>query len=443
MATPNIVPRGDQEGGLGTASLSWGKLFIENPAAGGTAAVTISNLDVDKFALDINANNTTANAVDISAIALQAASVMYVDTSDLGRAGRGYGLHIDDDLATEGGVNWEKRFIEIDSERTGQTQSGDTYKLYGLKADLKDSVDMHAAATTEIYGVSCTLDIDDADGTNKMTGIELKVGSDGTADAATTTGIELTTTDGATDIKMLSHAQAADYATIATSTNGATTITTVDGVGAAAHFEVEADGNITLDPAGTIALEAATVVTGAVTGTNYRTIYVDAGSMVPSVTNGADAGTEESSSHNVMSDFFAFDTSTDEYAQFKLVMPEQWDAATNIKAKFYWKPASSTTTSHDVQWGIQATAHADGGTIDSAWGTAATAVTDNVLGTAAGKVHISAASGACTIAGSPAEGQLVYFRVFRDVSGDDLNEDAHLLGVNIQYQESSTASAAW
>ena len=183
--------------------------------------------------------------------------------------------------------------------------------------------------------------------------------------------------------------------------------------------------------------------TGAsVTGLNYRTIYVDAGSMVPSVTNGASAGTEEASSNDVMNDYFAFDTSTDEYVQFKLVMPEQWDGGT-VKAKFYWKPATSTTTSHDCQWGIQATAHADGGVIDSTWGTAATAATDNVLGTAAGKVHVSAASGACTIAGSPAEGELVYFRVFRDVSGDDLNEDAHLLGVNIQYRESATASAAW
>ena len=47
MATPNIVPREDQEGGLGTAAKSWGKLFIENASDGGTAAVTISNLDVD------------------------------------------------------------------------------------------------------------------------------------------------------------------------------------------------------------------------------------------------------------------------------------------------------------------------------------------------------------------------------------------------------------
>ena len=28
MATPNIVPRADQEGGLGTAAKSWGNIFI-------------------------------------------------------------------------------------------------------------------------------------------------------------------------------------------------------------------------------------------------------------------------------------------------------------------------------------------------------------------------------------------------------------------------------
>ena len=76
MATPNIVPRADQEGGLGTASKSWGKLFIENPTDGGTAAVTISNLDVDKIALDINANNTTANIIDVASTSLTTGSLL-------------------------------------------------------------------------------------------------------------------------------------------------------------------------------------------------------------------------------------------------------------------------------------------------------------------------------------------------------------------------------
>ena len=48
-----------------------------------------------------------------------------------------------------------------------------------------------------------------------------------------------------------------DYFSINTTTHGATTLTTVDDDATAAHFEIAADGNITLDAAGDIALEAA------------------------------------------------------------------------------------------------------------------------------------------------------------------------------------------
>jgi|TARA_R110002073_G_scaffold330581_1_gene514493 hypothetical protein len=82
MATPNIVPRVDQEGGLGTAAKGWGKLFIENAAAGGTAATTISNLDADQVALDINANNTTANIIDITGTSLSGGAGLHLKTAD-------------------------------------------------------------------------------------------------------------------------------------------------------------------------------------------------------------------------------------------------------------------------------------------------------------------------------------------------------------------------
>ena len=78
----------------------------------------------------------------------------------------------------------------------------------------------------------------------------------------------------------------------------------------------------------------------AVTGLNYRTIYIDAGSMVPTVTNGAAAGTEELATNDVMVDYFAFDTATDEKVQFKIVMPEQWDRGT-IKAKLLNSPTKA------------------------------------------------------------------------------------------------------
>ena len=49
-----------------------------------------------------------------------------------------------------------------------------------------------------------------------------------------------------------------DYCSINVATHGATTLTTVDAAAAAAHFEIAADGNITLDAAGNVAIEATT-----------------------------------------------------------------------------------------------------------------------------------------------------------------------------------------
>ena len=48
---------------------------------------------------------------------------------------------------------------------------------------------------------------------------------------------------------------------------------------------------------------------------------------------------------------------------------------------------------------------------------------------------ITSESGAVTIAGSPADDYLTYFRIYRDVSdgGDDMAGDARLVGVKIFY----------
>ena len=80
--------------------------------------------------------------------------------------------------------------------------------------------------------------------------------------------------------------------------------------------------------------------------------------------------------------------------------------------------------------------------MDDAFGTAVTATADAGSGSV-NDLHITAASAAMTVAGSPAEGKLVMFQIYRDVSADDYNAEAHLLGVNIQYRESATASGAW
>tara|TARA_R100000458_G_scaffold53741_1_gene56282 strand:+ start:779 stop:2344 length:1566 start_codon:yes stop_codon:yes gene_type:complete len=57
-------------------------------------------------------------------------------------------------------------------------------------------------------------------------------------------------------LSLLSNEDTGDLLTISTTTHGATTIKTVDDDAAAAHFEIEADGDITLDAAGSIYNEA-------------------------------------------------------------------------------------------------------------------------------------------------------------------------------------------
>jgi len=59
-------------------------------------------------------------------------------------------------------------------------------------------------------------------------------------------------------LSILSNQDSGDKFTIATTTHGATTLTTIDDDAAAAHFEIAADGDITLDAAGQIYFEAVT-----------------------------------------------------------------------------------------------------------------------------------------------------------------------------------------
>jgi hypothetical protein len=52
-----------------------------------------------------------------------------------------------------------------------------------------------------------------------------------------------------------------------------------------------------------------------------------------------------------------------------------------------------------------------------------------------GAVYVTAESGAVTIGGTPADDDLIFFRVSRDVSdaNDDMTEDARLIGIKLFY----------
>lgn len=157
-----------------------------------------------------------------------------------------------------------------------------------------------------------------------------------------------------------------------------------------------------------------------------QTIVLTAAGGFPSTTNGcAAAAKTEYVTNDVDMYSLDFDTTADEFAQWTLAMPANWNAGT-ITARFYWTAASGSGT---ATFGLQGRSYADSDAIDQAWGTVQTA-TDTLI--TAADVHISAATSAITITGATA-GELLQLRVIRDVSADTLGVDAKLLAVKIQY----------
>ena len=118
------------------------------------------------------------------------------------------------------------------------------------------------------------------------------------------------------------------------------------------------------------------------------------------------------------------------YAEWGCYLPSNYTTAATITASCIWLAAGTSTNS--VVWGCGARAYADATTMDQAYGTAVE-VTDAHTATA-NQVEISAATGAITIAGSPAAGQWLQIRVYRLGGGsDNLAVTASLLGVVITY----------
>ena len=160
-----------------------------------------------------------------------------------------------------------------------------------------------------------------------------------------------------------------------------------------------------------------------------ETIWIPSAAITPTQSNGCASRTQvETTSGRPDMDVLDFDASSDEHAQFSVAFPKSWNAGT-ITFQVYW--TTTATDTDGVTWGLQGVAVSDNDTIDVAYGTAV--VVDDAALSAAEDLCVTAESGAVTIAGSPADNDIVYFRIFRDVSdsNDTATEDARLIGVKI------------
>jgi hypothetical protein len=185
--------------------------------------------------------------------------------------------------------------------------------------------------------------------------------------------------------------------------------------------------------AGVVASNSGGAVTVTIAGGGYsggvESVPVLAGAMTPRTTSGAATGTSESATNKIMRSTLDFDGTSNEYAQFLFPMPKSWNEST-VTAQFIWEAPGGTG---NVIWGIQGVSISDDDVIDAAFGTAQT-VTDGV--TATTDVMQSAFTSAITIGGTPAEGDLVCFQVYRDAANgsDTLNAiDAKLIAIRLNF----------
>lgn len=176
----------------------------------------------------------------------------------------------------------------------------------------------------------------------------------------------------------------------------------------------------------------------------YNILWIPAKQMTALTTNGAAAGTYEyATSDDVMLDYFAFDKTTEEYVGFTLVMPENWDRGT-VKAKFYWAPGSTAgAVGETVEWQIQGITFQNTYNIDTTEFTdTGEVVVDTELTGENVIMHITSATPAITLNGTGVVGNLLYFKISRNVDGtDNMDCDAWLFGVAIQYRMTNTVTA--
>ena len=161
-----------------------------------------------------------------------------------------YGLKIDYDSTGNTGASQvvTNYGLDVDLDYTGTNASGGTTNNFGINIALNSEAGAHSSASgIDNIAIKAVLTGDTETADTTQVGYDLTITG---GDVGSQTGLLVNTDDGSTDLKIVSSADTGDYFSIATTTHGATTITTVDDDAAAAHLTLDADGDINLDAVG-------------------------------------------------------------------------------------------------------------------------------------------------------------------------------------------------
>lgn len=162
--------------------------------------------------------------------------------------------------------------------------------------------------------------------------------------------------------------------------------------------------------------------------------WIPARDMSPSASGGCAAlATIASAANQPDIQTLDFDSSSQEFAQFAILMPKRWDRGTVTFAPV-WSHAAAAT--FGVVWELQAVAVSNDDAIAVAYGTA---VGSTDTGGTTNDVYVGPESAAITVAGSPAAGDVVFFRLARAPTNgsDTLNVDARLHGIELYFNSAA------
>lgn len=164
-----------------------------------------------------------------------------------------------------------------------------------------------------------------------------------------------------------------------------------------------------------------------------HSLVIPAAAWAPTITNGCGRSFTELATNDLMSETVDFDTTTQEFATFQWVPDKKWNAGT-LTYRVRWR-CTGGSSAQTLDMALSAIAISNDDAEDAAPGTAVV-VTDTWI--ANGDHHVSPESAAVTVAGTPAKGDTVFFRLQRNVSTDNLAGDALIESVEIFWTSDAT-----
>jgi hypothetical protein len=172
-----------------------------------------------------------------------------------------------------------------------------------------------------------------------------------------------------------------------------------------------------------------TVADVAIKVAGKESIWVPAGAMYPSTTNGCSSLAQvETTALRPDLKVLDFAADADDFAQFSVAFPKSWNEGT-ITYQPFWTVTAGTNTG-TVTWQLGGIAVTNDATINTAFGTLVATTALAHSGTS-NDLMVSAESGAVTIAGSPSTDDVCFFQINNDVSASGQTGVVRLLGIKV------------